>query len=101
MSVIAENPLEQFKWTPQPAAEQLVKEIVDGVTERGPEAARLRERMRDEAGVRLIDCIDHLAVGGSEISEDRLIEAGFERSDALGGSYVHPGGIFPPVLLSD
>jgi hypothetical protein len=94
------NALEQFRWTPQPAAEQLVKEIVDGILARDAIAARFRDRMRDEAGVRFIDCIDHLVVDESHVSADRLREAGFERSDTLGGCYVHPGGIFPPIKVS-
>jgi hypothetical protein len=96
----SQNPLEQFRWTPQPEAERLVKEIVDGILARDSTAASFRDRMRDEAGVRFIDCIDHLVVDQGHVRPERLMEAGFERSDMLGGCYAHPGGIFPPIRLT-
>ena len=68
------NPLEQFRWTPQPAAEQLVKEIVHGILARDTAAARFRDRMRDEAGVRFIDCIDHLVVDQAHVPPQRLAD---------------------------
>ena len=95
------NPLEQFRWTPQPAAEQLVRQIVDPFLQRYPEASQLRDRMRDEAGIRFIDCIDHIVADENEFAAQRLLDAGFEKSTMFGGSYIHPGGIFPPIVLSD
>src|SRR5436309_178490 len=89
------NPLEQFRWTPQPAAERLVREIVDGILARDAAAARFRDRMRDEAGVRFIDCVDHMVVDQLHVSPQLLEDTGFVHSEMLGGSYVHPGGIFP------
>jgi hypothetical protein len=101
MSIATTNPLEQFHWTPQPAAERLLKQIVDPFLERYPEAGKLRDRMRDEAGIRFFDCIDHIIVDESEITPHHLTECGFVGSKSLGGSYVHPGGIFPPIALGD
>src|SRR5262249_7169077 len=99
-STTTPNALEQFRWTPQPAAEQLIKEIVEGILARDAVAAKFRDRMRDEAGVRFIDCIDHLVIDQAQVPQARLIEAGFEKSDVLGGSFLHPGGIFPPIKVS-
>ena len=101
MSIAPANPLEQFRWTPQPAAEQLLKQIIERFLERCPEASELRNRLHDEAGIRFFDVVDHIIVDEAEVTPQRLIECGFEGSLMLGGSYVHPGGIFPPIILSD
>lgn len=97
---LADNPLQQFRWTPQPVAERLVREIVEGILARDAAASRFGDRMREEAGVRFIDCVDHLVVDQAHVPSQRLIDAGFVRSEMLGGSYVHPGGIFPAIKLT-
>ena len=99
MSIATSNPLEQFRWTPQPAAEQLLKQIIDPFLQQYPEASQLRDRMRDEAGIRFFDCIDHIVADQNDLEPRHLLDSGFERSGVLGGSYVHPGGIFPPVVV--
>jgi len=101
MPTLTTNPLEQFHWTPQPAAEQLVRDIVDRILKNNPQASRLCDAMRDEAGVRFVDCIDHLIVAKNLLTPQQLNDVGFQPSELLGGCYVHPGGIFPQIILND
>jgi hypothetical protein len=92
------DPLTAFHWTPQPAAAELVREILAEFTGRCQLAGNMAWRMRDETGTRLVDWLDHLAVPITADLAQRLIAAGFiER----GRGFVHDGGIFPTIILRD
>jgi hypothetical protein len=93
MTVQQADPLAAFHWTPQPAAELLVKEIVSDFLKTNPFAADLARRMRDETGTRFTDWIDHLSVPANHAA--RLEEAGFVRHNE---GFIHEGGIFPMIL---
>jgi hypothetical protein len=93
MTATPTDPLAAFQWTPQPAAEALVKGIVSGFLEDRFISVFAR-RMRDETGTRFIDWIDHLSVPADYAP--RVLDAGFVRR---GEKFVHEGGIFPIVLL--
>src|ERR1019366_5772959 len=93
--------LQQFHWTPQPAAEKLVHDIVDRLIARSPEAANLRNRMRDETGTRLIDWLDSLHLPSQESWTPRLEKVGFEKDPADDRVFVHSGGVFPRIVLTD
>lgn len=97
------NPLEQFHWTPQPQAERLIGDAVEEILRRNTFAARLAQRMKDQTGTRFIDWIDHLVLPASEDYRVNLSAAGFTlKSDPAGAAYwVHEGGIFPVVRLSE
>jgi hypothetical protein len=92
------DPLAAFHWTPQPQAQALVKQIIADFLGRSSFAAALAWKMRDEAGTRFIDWIDHLVLPISAELAQRLQTAGFIERD---GAFVHDGGIFPAILLRD
>jgi hypothetical protein len=96
MTATQTDPLAAFQWTPQPAAEALVREIVADFLAANTFAAELARRMRDETGTRFIDWLDHLSVPAAHAA--RLQEAGFVRGEA---GFVHEGGIFPMILLGE
>jgi hypothetical protein len=98
-SPAADNPFEQFQWKPQPEAERLVRELVDGFLERCPEARTFARRLADEAGIRLPDLIDHIATHPSSVARDRLRSVGYEEQKK--DLFKHPGGMFPPVILCE
>jgi hypothetical protein len=91
--------LEQFHWTPQPAAEELVRDILEEYLAGNKAAAKLRDRMRDETGTRFLDWIDEISIGRGQIDLARLEAAGFTNLD--GEVYAHEGGIFPKLRLVD
>lgn len=91
--------LEAFTWKTQPAAERLLRRIVDDFLGRSPSAARLADAMRSQTGTRFFDWIDHIAPASSQTLEQELREAGFV--PASHNCLAHPGGIFPRILLSD
>jgi hypothetical protein len=93
--------LEQFHWTPQPAAEKLVHDIVDRLIARSPEATKLRDRMRDETGTRLIDWLDSIHLPLQESWTPRLEKVGFEKDPADDRVFIHGGGVFPRIVLAD
>ncbi len=101
MPLAATAALDQFKWTPQPAAEELVRRIVDAVLANCPLAKQLSEKMLDQAGVRFADCLDHLLASEKFVSITDLSAAGFAASQSLGGCFEHPDGIFPPIILKN
>src|SRR2546423_8626939 len=95
--------LQQFHWTPQPQAEQLVVDLLQDFLERNAWPNRLAQRMRAETGTRFLDWIDHLSCPASDNLVRRLDSTGFSPSPAPGAPrrYVQTGGIFPAVLLTD
>lgn len=98
MTATQTDPLTAFHWTPQPAAESLVKKIVADFLGRSLFAANLAAKMRDQTGTRFVDWLDHLVLPISvELVRD-LQQAGFVER---GPAYVHEGGIFPAILIRD
>jgi hypothetical protein len=93
--------LQQFHWTPQPAAEALVHDIVDRLIARSPEAAKLRDRMRDQTGTRLIDWLDSIHLPLQEDWAARLQAVGFEKDPTNDRLFTHGGGVFPRIVLAD
>lgn len=93
------NSLEQFRWTPQPAAEALIREIVDSFLAHCLPAARLRDRMCDGAGTRFSDWIDSIHLTDRPEWRGRLTEAGFVSDSSR--IFAQPAGIFPRVVLHD
>jgi len=98
MTATQTDPLTAFHWTPQPLAEALVWEIVTDFLSKNSFAADLARRMTDQSGTRFIDWLDYLSVPATGALVDRLTEAGFVPRDA---AFVHPGGIFPTILLGE
>lgn len=109
--------LREFHWTPQPAGQQLINELLDGFLARCPEAAALAEKMKTQTGTRFRDWVDTIQTTGSDELADRLSAAGFtpkpqllranqDRGSGGGGRhrhalYSHDGAMFPAVLLSE
>ena len=103
MSTIETNALTAFQWERQPAAEQLVRDLVNDFLARNRWAAAFAERLYREAGVRFVDMVDHIAIPGCQDLPARLIDAGF-RGETIyegGQSYTHAGGMFPTVIVDE
>jgi hypothetical protein len=96
--------LTQFTWHRQPEAERLVRELVERFLAHCPEAARLAERMRVETGTRFVDWIDYVTVAQHLNLSERIAAAGYvAKPEGAGGHtacFVHPGGVFPLILVS-
>jgi hypothetical protein len=89
-----------FQWECQPAAAQLVTDLVDSFCDRSPTALRLKEKLLRETGTRLVDWVDHIAPGGEQLDRGALTEAGFTFVDVDGISVAeHVGGMFPLIRL--
>ena len=103
MSIAEANPLESFQWERQPEAEALVRALVGAFLEKNQSAAAFAEKLSEEAGVRLVDLVDYLAVPATDAMRARLDFAGFARDEAASGveAFVHSGGIFPRIVLRD
>jgi hypothetical protein len=102
MSTLAPaNPLDAFKWEPQPEAQKLVNALVADVLAKNAFARTLRDRLLTEAGVRFIDLVDDIAVPATADLRKRLLDTGFERdpADTTVEWYVNRQGIFPSVVL--
>lgn len=91
------DPLNDFQWTPQPRAEALVLEVVEGCLNAVPFGAMLAARMKMEAGVRFHDCVGHVLLPREW--EEKVREAGWELEFSEGGLdvYVQPEGLFPVI----
>ena len=102
-SAISDNPLERFVWTPQPKAEALLKRLLNDFLARNTFARTLKDRLQKDAGVRLIDSIDHIALPASASIADELHSAGYERKPAEGAKncFAQEQGLFPPILVGE
>ncbi len=91
----------EFQWTPQPAAEAWVQARFDQVLKSLPDARRLSERFRSEAGVRMIDLIDNLVIGNAPDLIEKAKDAGWtHRADEEDLEiYRNPRGMFPMIAV--
>ncbi len=105
MTMQAINPLEEFQWQPQPAAEQFVRGLVNQFLANCPAAAELAQRLHDQPGTRFFDWIDSITIPEATCSADQLLALGFkldgDRTGQFAHVYAHPGGMFPRIVLSN
>lgn len=101
MSTLAIEPLQQFQWEPQPRAQALVNELIDGFLAKCPDAAELARRMRHDTATRFNDWVDSIYAPRSNELRARLLDVGFTRR-ALPGApdcFIHEGALFPAIVL--
>lgn len=99
-----ENPqdiLDPFNWRPQPDAQALVDNLIEGFFSRCAQGKALGRLMKHRAGTRFRDWVDFIGVPRSASMEGRLAQAGFVARPLPGapGAYVNDKGIFPTILL--
>lgn len=100
MSIAEPSILTDFQWTPQPAAEQLVRALVNDFLTRNGWSATFADRLYREGGVRFVDMVDSVALQTSDDLRRRLATAGFVRSqDEAVEAFIHPGGMFITIVL--
>lgn len=101
MTDASHNPLAEFQWTPQPEAEAVVGDLVDGFLQKCQFARGLAARMEVETGTRFSDWVDHIFLSPErDPFPQRLADSGFVLKafdDTF--AFTHPGGIFPRVVL--
>src|SRR4051794_28075319 len=98
----ATEALTQFTWERQPAAERLVRELVDELLHANSATAAFAARLKSETGTRFIDWIDHIIPRFSPELEQRLIAAGYERfTEEHEYVWRQQKGMFPPVVQRD
>src|SRR6266436_5811801 len=85
-NAVSDNPLESFQWTPQPQADALVKRLAADFLARSAFTRTLKDRLQTEAGVRLIDLIDHIQLPSSAANAEQFREAGYEPRAAAGAA---------------
>lgn len=91
-----------FHWEPQPEAQKLVNELLEGFLQACPPAARLGERMFHEAGTRFQDWVDFIETPATDELRQRLAAVGFSAVERAGVAecFEHLGAIFPTIVLS-
>lgn len=82
MSEPTPSDLTNFNWQRQPAAERLLVDWLDGFLSQCPVAADLARRMRDDAGTRFFDWIDHILIPHTDTLDQRLLGTGYVRAGA-------------------
>lgn len=97
------DPIQQFHWEPQPAAQALVKRLVDEFLSRVPRAAELAQRMLHETGTRFIDWVDFIEAPRTAELRASLLDVGFTHQPDPGASdrYTNDKGVFPAVILAE
>ncbi len=94
---------EEFDWQRCPEVGRLLAKRVDQVVSDIPFASRLRQRMLDETGTRLIDWVDHLCLPVSDPLYPRIEEMGYSRSvlDADKELWRHPRALVPAIRIRE
>jgi hypothetical protein len=91
----------QFDWQRHEAPWDAIRGRLDSWCEQNGDIRALSRDLRETAGARLIDFVDHLALSASDPVASRLREFGYARSpdrtdDVL---WIHPGALLPPIVL--
>ncbi len=99
------NSLLDFEWKPQPVAAAWLKSALTEALDQLPWAAAFAARLRQGAGVRIVDLVDTVFVGRGNSRISAAIDAGWVESDipeiktTLCTGYRHPGGLFPTIAV--
>ncbi len=90
-----------IRWSPQPAAAELVASLLEDALARLPEASDLASAMLERTATRFGDWVDALVLPGSPGLSERLRKAGFVLSPRRGADtcFQHAGGDFPALIL--
>ena len=94
---------EEFDWQRCPEVGRLLAKRVDQLVSEIPFASRLRQRMLDDTGTRLIDWVDHLCLPVSDPLSPRVKEMGYSRSvlDADEEVWRHPRALVPAIRVRE
>ena len=88
-----------FDWTLHKEAEQFIITHLIRFCEQNKELAELNERLKEEAGARLFDYIDHLSLGSSD-AEETLLNLDFVKDKRLDeATYVNMATCLPRIRL--
>ena len=82
--------LSTYIWEQQPAAAELVENLLENFRQGSPEIERLGQRLHDETGTRLLDWIDSLFLSSEQDLPQRLEEVGFRRTGEDACVWQHP-----------
>lgn len=93
---------DQYRWQPQPIAAAMVNEIVDWFCQRSESIQRLRDRLLQETGTRLVDWVDHFVL--PDDGREKTFRAGGFSTDVAHGdddwvTLAHSQGIFPRMRI--
>jgi hypothetical protein len=97
--------LSEFIWRPEPAAAAWLQSALADAMKPLPWTVGFANRLRQHAGVRIIDLVETVFLSASSNRLRSAIEAGWIESPLLNGtlpsvhSYRHPGGLFPTIAI--
>src|SRR5437868_2031300 len=97
--------LDEFQWSPQPRAEELVLDLLGDFLSRNTFAAELSRRMKDETGTRFRDWLETIVLPDSPAIKQKIAAAGYQKYRDREGEYsriyAQPQGIFPRIGLHE
>jgi hypothetical protein len=96
---LSSNPLTQFQWKPEPAAEAWVREAVAFALQSLPEARQYSERLYHQAGTRFADIVRTFVIERDSQPLYGFKAAGWEEESP--DFFVNRAGVFPSVSLTD
>lgn len=93
--------MSSFQWQCQPKAENLILRLLEKSIQASPVIAELHESLHKITSTRLLDWLDHIAVGESPNVENELIEAGYTEVEKKPSYRVfsHLGAQLPRIVL--
>ena len=98
------NHINKYDWGLYPHAEEFLKRFIKDFLNNNSFAQSISSRMELETSTQFYDWIDHIVFPENIISKKGLEELGFQEADNIEAPgemcvFMHPGAIFPPILL--
>lgn len=90
---------QSFHWERQPAAEELLNDLLTQYRNDNAFIASLEEDLRKHTSTNLFDWIDYIAANQDEELVKSLSETGFV--EQINGVYHHPGAQLPRIVLQE
>lgn len=86
-------------WSPQPAPAKWVQGVLEDAVQKNSFLAKLRRRMFEDTGTRLLDWIDHFALPTDDEALNGLHQVGYQPDTSVPKvrAWTHSLGLFPRV----
>ncbi len=97
--------ISQYSWRPEPTAAAWLRDVLTHAMNQLPWTVDFANRLRQHAGVRLIDLVETVFLSRKSNRLPLAIESGWIETPMFSGTsssvqcYRHPGGLFPTVAV--
>ncbi|MBS0655290.1 MAG: hypothetical protein JSR46_05915 [Verrucomicrobia bacterium] len=94
---------EDFEWVCHPQAEEFIAKILNSCCEKNEFLSSFKTELIEKTSTRLFDWVDHIELGGSDVLQNELQQAGFvaEVATPFYRTFFHPAAKLPLIVVKD